>query len=67
MKKERTPKASSRGAKTETIGRARFAKISAVEGIVFTPKMEKRVADFERARLSAEERRESIIRAYRKS
>ena len=50
-----------------TIGRARFTKISAVEGIVLTPRMEKRIADFERAGLSAKERRESIIRAYRKS
>jgi hypothetical protein len=67
MRKKRSPKTSSRGAKTTTIGRARFAKISAVEGIVLTPGMEKRIADFERAGLSAKERRESIIRAYRKS
>jgi hypothetical protein len=67
MKKKRSPKASSRGAKTMIIGRARFTKISAVEGIVLTPTMEKRIADFERAGLSAKERRESIIRAYRKS
>ena len=66
MKKKLSPKALSRDAKTMTIGRARFAKISAVEGIVFTPGMEKRVADFERARLSAEGW-ETIIRAYRKS
>jgi hypothetical protein len=49
MKKKRSPKAVSRGAKTMTIGRARFTKISAVEGIVLTPRMEKRIADFERA------------------
>jgi hypothetical protein len=67
MKKKRTPKALSRGSKTMTIGRARFAKISAVEGVVLSPGMERRVANFERAGLSAKERRESIIRAYRKS
>jgi len=67
MRKKRSPKTSSRSAKTTTIGRAQFAKISAVEGIVLTPRMEKRVVDFERAGLSARERRESIIRAYRKS
>ena len=67
MKKKRSPKALSRGAKTMTLGRARFTKISAVEGIVLTPRMEKRIAEFERAGLSARERRESIIRAYRKS
>jgi hypothetical protein len=44
----------------------RFAKISAVEGIVLTPKMKERIADFERQGLSAEERRQSIVRAYRK-
>jgi hypothetical protein len=67
MKRKRTPKALSRGSKTMTIGRARFAKISAVEGVVLSPGMERRVANFERAGLSAKERRESIIRAYRKS
>ena len=67
MKKKRSPKTLSRGAKRMTIGRARFAKISAVEGIVLTPGMEKRIADFERAGLSARGRRESIIRAHRKS
>jgi hypothetical protein len=67
MKKKRTPKALSLGSKTMTIGRARFAKISAVEGVVLSPGMERRVANFERAGLSAKERRESIIRAYRKS
>jgi hypothetical protein len=66
MKKKRLPKTSSRGPKTMTIGRARFAKISAVEGIVLTPEMERRVAHFDRAGLSARERRESITRAYRK-
>jgi hypothetical protein len=66
MKKKRSSKTSSRGTAT-TIGRARFAKISAVEGIVLTPEMERRVAHFDWAGLSARERRESIIRAYRKS
>ncbi|MEA2981799.1 MAG: hypothetical protein QOF09_3622 [Alphaproteobacteria bacterium] len=67
MKKKRSPKALSRDVKTMILGRARFTKISAVEGIVLTPRMEKRIADFERAGLSAKERRESVIRAYRKS
>ena len=57
MKKKRSSAATSRGAKTMTIGRARFTKISAVEGIVLTPMMEKRIADFERTGLSAKERR----------
>jgi hypothetical protein len=67
MKKKRSPRTSSRGNPTTTIGRARFAKISAVEGIVLTAEMERRFTDSERAGLSARERRESIIRAHRKS
>ncbi len=50
-----------------TIGRERFAKISEVEGIVMTASMKKRVAEFDRRGLSAEERRRSIIRAYSKA
>jgi hypothetical protein len=49
-----------------TIGRTRFEKISAVEGIVLTGAMKGRAADFERDGLSAAERRRSIIRAHRK-
>lgn len=49
-----------------TLGRERFAKISAVEGIVLTAVMKKRAADFDRRGLSGEERRRTIIRAYRK-
>ena len=48
------------------LGRRRFEKISAVEGVTFTREMKKRAAEFDREGLSAEERRESIIRAYRK-
>ena len=48
------------------LGRERFAKISAVEGIELTPRMKQRAAEFDRRGLSAEERRRSIVRAYRK-
>jgi len=48
------------------LGRDRFTKISSVEGIVLTQKMKKRLAEFDRKGLSAEERRTSIVRAYRK-
>jgi hypothetical protein len=48
------------------LGRERFAKISAVEGIVLTPSMKKRATDSERRGLSGEERRREIVRAYRK-
>jgi hypothetical protein len=49
------------------IGHAGFAKISAVEGIRLKPMMEKRAAEARSRGLSAEETREAIIRAYRKT
>jgi hypothetical protein len=49
------------------IGRAGFAKISAVEGIRLNPTMEKRAAEALSKGLSAEETRKAIIRAYRKA
>ena len=49
------------------IGRAGFAKISAVEGVQLTPMMEKRAAEARNKGLSAEETRKAIIRAYRKA
>ena len=47
------------------IGRERFAKISAVEGIKMTAAMKKRQAEFDRRGLLGDERRRMIIRAYR--
>jgi hypothetical protein len=47
------------------LGRDRFARISAVEGIELTPAMKRRAAEFDRRGLSGEERRRSIIRLYR--
>ena len=47
------------------IGRAGFAKISAVEGIRLKPAMNKRAAVAASKGLSAEETRKAIIRAYR--
>jgi len=49
------------------IGTRRFAKISAVEGIVLTREMRTRAAEFDRKGTSAEERRRSIVRVYRKA
>jgi hypothetical protein len=48
------------------IGRARFGKISAVEGIRLTQAMEKRAADAALKGLTAEEYRRTIVRSYRK-
>jgi hypothetical protein len=47
-----------------TLGRKRFAKISAVEGIHVTPGMEEEFQEFERRGLSPEERRREILRKY---
>lgn len=49
------------------IGSGRFKKISAVEGIVYTPDMKGRSALSKRKDLSPEERRKIIIKAYRKA
>jgi DUF1009 family protein len=49
------------------IGRDRFEKISAVEGIKVTAAMKKREAEFDRDGLSAEQRRRLIIEAHRKN
>jgi len=48
------------------IGRERFAKISAVEGITPSEAMRQRVAQFDRLGLSAAERRREIIKAHKK-
>ena len=48
------------------MGRERFAKISAVEGIELTPAMRTRAAEFDRRGMAAAERRRSIIRAHSK-
>jgi hypothetical protein len=57
-----------RGAKASgfVVGRARFAKISAVEGIHLTPAMEKRAAEAGQKGLTADEYRRMIVRSYRK-
>jgi len=62
-----TPSKAARGWEAgSVIGRGRFEKISAVEGIVLNERMVARVAEFDRRSASAEERRSTIIRAYRK-
>jgi hypothetical protein len=65
MKKRSSPNGKRSAASGIVLGRERFAKISAVEGIELTPAMKRRVAEFDRRGLSGEERRRSIIRLYR--
>jgi hypothetical protein len=48
------------------LGRERFSKISAVEGIELSRAMKKRISDSDQKGLSAEARREAIISAHRK-
>ena len=48
------------------IGHARFTKISAVEGIVLSPGMKARKSELDRTGASAEKRRETIIKAYKR-
>jgi hypothetical protein len=67
MKRPAAPSSRERTTSGMTLGRERFAKISAVEGIELTAGMKRRAADFDRRGLSGEERRRSIMRAYRKS
>jgi hypothetical protein len=49
------------------IGSGRFRKISAVEGIQYSPKMKGSIAISKSKALTPEERRETIIKAYRKA
>jgi hypothetical protein len=69
MKKRASPpKQAARSAKIGLIiGRERFAKISAVEGIELSPEMKRRADEFDRGAVSGAERRRTILRSYRKS
>jgi hypothetical protein len=49
------------------IGSGRFRKISAVEGIRYSPKMKGSTAIAKSKALTPEERRKAIIKAYRKA
>jgi hypothetical protein len=58
-------KRSARKAAGPVIGRRRFGKISAVEGIRLSSAMKRAFAEFDRAGLLAEQRRASIINKFR--
>jgi hypothetical protein len=66
MAKQRKPVTKSAKAGGFVVGRARFAKISAVEGIELTPVMEKRASEAGRKGLTADEHRRTIVRSHRK-
>jgi hypothetical protein len=62
LKKENSAKRA-----TITLGRDRFEKICAVEGIKPTPAMKRRFAEFDRKGLSPAEWRREIIKTYGKT
>ena len=66
MPNRKKPAAKKRVAPKLVIGRERFAKISAVEGITTSAAMKKRLAQFDRNGLSDAERRREIIKVYKK-
>jgi hypothetical protein len=66
QKKRGSPSHAGRRAAGGVIGRDRFAKISAVEGITLSATAKKRAAEFDRKRLSPEERIRAIVAAHRK-
>jgi hypothetical protein len=66
MKKRRSPNHRQSETKSVILGRERFAKISAIEGIELSPAAKKRAAEFDRLRLSPEERIRRIVAVHRK-
>lgn len=67
MSNPKKPSAKTGGTSAKlVVGRERFAKISAVEGIVPSPAMKARVARFDRQGLSSAQRRSEIIKAHKK-
>jgi hypothetical protein len=66
MAKQRKTAAKGTKVRGFVVGRARFAKISAVEGIQLTQVMEERTSEASRKGLTADEYRRTIVRSYRK-
>jgi hypothetical protein len=60
----KTTKTPRRSSGTHTIGRDSFSKISAVEGIRTSPRVEKDFREFDRQGLSAAERRRALASKY---
>ena len=60
----KTTKSPGRSVGTYTVGRERFAKIAAVEGIRTSRRVDEDFQEFDRKGLSPEERRREIVRKY---
>lgn len=67
MRKSTSPRSKRPSPKGFILGRAGFARISAVEGIALTPEMQTTLERFDREGLSADERRRRIIAGFRSS
>jgi hypothetical protein len=65
MTKKKSPRQATKSSRY-AVGRAAFAKISAVEGIQLTEAMRKRVDEKQVKGLTADEYRRAIIRSHRK-
>jgi hypothetical protein len=66
MSSQRKKRSKKLGMSGHVVGRARFTKISAVEGITMSEEMTKRARMSAAKGLSAEETREIIVRSYRR-
>jgi hypothetical protein len=66
MKSRSTTTKHKLAASSTTVGRDRFSKISAVEGIVLSQAAKRRAAEFERKGLPPEERIRRIVEVHRK-
>jgi hypothetical protein len=63
--RDSTPKRKSAVGST-TVGRERFSRISAVEGLALSRAAKKRAAEFDRLGLASEERIRRIVEVHRK-
>jgi hypothetical protein len=66
MKRHDSAAKRKRAAGTVIVGRDRFSKISAVEGVVLSRAAKKRAAEFDRLGLGPEERVRRIVEVHRK-
>lgn len=60
----KTTKPTGRSGTAYTIGRTRFAKISAVEGIQTSRRVDQDFREFDKKALSPAERRQELVRKY---
>jgi hypothetical protein len=64
--KSKKAKSSASGTYSITLGRKRYAKIAAVEGLRLSPEMERTFARFDREGLSPAERRAYVLKQFKR-